>query len=46
MLIAADPNVLSVPHAGKQLGISEDLAYELARRGDYLGPFASVVIAG
>jgi excisionase family DNA binding protein len=39
MLIAADPNVLSVPQAAKRLGISKDLAYELARRGELPGAF-------
>jgi len=39
MLIAADPNVLSVPQAAARLGISKDLAYELARRGELPGAF-------
>jgi excisionase family DNA binding protein len=39
VLIAADPNVLSVPHTAKQLGISKDLAHELARRGELPGAF-------
>jgi excisionase family DNA binding protein len=39
MLIAADPNVLSVPQAAERLGISKDLAYELARRGELPGAF-------
>ncbi len=39
MLIAADPNVLSVPQAADRLGISKDLAYELARRGELPGAF-------
>jgi len=39
VLIAADPNVLSVPQAADQLGISKDLAYELARRGELPGAF-------
>jgi excisionase family DNA binding protein len=39
MLTAADPNVLSVPQAAERLGISKDLAYERARRGELLGAF-------
>lgn len=36
---AADPYVASVPEAAKMLGISKDLAYNLARRGELPGAF-------
>jgi excisionase family DNA binding protein len=39
VLIAADPNVLSVAQAAQRLGISKDLAYELARRWELPGAF-------
>jgi len=32
-----DPNVISVPQAADRLGISNDLAYDLARRGQLPG---------
>jgi excisionase family DNA binding protein len=32
--VAADPYVASVPEAAEILGISKDLAYDLARRGE------------
>jgi excisionase family DNA binding protein len=32
-----DPNVISVPQAADRLGISKDLAYDLARRGQLPG---------
>ncbi len=32
-----DPNVLTVPEAARELGISKDLAYSLARRGELPG---------
>jgi excisionase family DNA binding protein len=35
----ADPNVISVPEAAGLLGISKDLAYDLARRGELSGAF-------
>jgi excisionase family DNA binding protein len=35
----ADPNVISVPEAATLLGISKDLAYDLARRGELPGAF-------
>lgn len=34
-----DPHVVSVPDAAKLLGISKDLAYDLARRGELPGAF-------
>lgn len=34
-----DPNVISVPEAAELLGISPDLAYSLARRGELPGAF-------
>ena len=36
---AADPYVASVPEAAEMLGISKDLAYDLARRGELPGAF-------
>jgi excisionase family DNA binding protein len=36
---AADPYVVSVPEAARILGISKDLAYDLARRGELPGAF-------
>jgi len=33
----ADPDVISVPEAAKLLGISKDLGYDLARRGELPG---------
>lgn len=35
----ADPYVASVPEAAEMLGISKDLAYDLARRGELPGAF-------
>jgi excisionase family DNA binding protein len=32
-----DPNVISIPQAADRLGISKDLAYDLARRGQLPG---------
>jgi excisionase family DNA binding protein len=32
-----DPNVISVPQAAERFGISKDLAYDLARRGQLPG---------
>jgi excisionase family DNA binding protein len=37
--ILADPLVVSVPEAAELLGISKDLAYDLARRGELPGAF-------
>jgi excisionase family DNA binding protein len=34
-----DPHVVSVPEAAALLGISKDLAYDLARRGELPGAF-------
>lgn len=34
-----DPQVVSVPEAAELLGISKDLAYDLARRGELPGAF-------
>jgi predicted DNA-binding transcriptional regulator AlpA len=34
-----DPNVISVPEAAALLGISNDLAYDLARRDELPGAF-------
>jgi excisionase family DNA binding protein len=34
-----DPHVVSVPEAARLLGISKDLAYDLARRGELPGAF-------
>ena len=34
-----DPNVITVPEAARELGISNDLAYSLARRGELPGAF-------
>jgi excisionase family DNA binding protein len=34
-----DPYVVTVPEAAKLLGISKDLAYDLARRGELPGAF-------
>jgi excisionase family DNA binding protein len=34
-----DPHVASVPVAANMLGISKDLAYDLARRGELPGAF-------
>lgn len=34
-----DPYVVSVPEAARLLGISKDLAYDLARRGELPGAF-------
>ena len=34
-----DPHVVSVPEAAELLGISKDLAYDLARRGELPGAF-------
>ncbi len=38
-LARGDPYVISVPEAGRLLGISKDLAYDLARRGELPGAF-------
>ncbi len=35
----ADPYVVSVPEAARLLGISKDLGYDLARRGELPGAF-------
>lgn len=35
----ADPHVVSVPEAASLLGISKDLAYDLARRAELPGAF-------
>ena len=35
----SDPYVVSVPEAARLLGISKDLAYDLARRGKLPGAF-------
>lgn len=35
----SDPHVVSVPEAAEMLGISKDLAYDLARRGELPGAF-------
>ncbi len=35
----SDPYVVSVPEAARLLGISKDLAYDLARRGELPGAF-------
>ncbi len=37
--ILADPHVVSVPEAATLLGISKDLGYDLARRGELPGAF-------
>lgn len=34
-----DPNVISVPEAAELLGVSQDLAYSRARRGELPGAF-------
>jgi len=34
-----DPHVVSMPEAARLLGISKDLAYDLARRGELPGAF-------
>ena len=34
-----DPHVISVPESARLLGISKDLAYDLARRGELPGAF-------
>ena len=34
-----DPHVVSVPEAARLLGISKDLGYDLARRGELPGAF-------
>lgn len=39
VLARADPYVVSVPEAARLLGISKDLAYDLARRGELPGAF-------
>ena len=38
-LARSDPYVVSVPEAARLLGISKDLAYDLARRGELPGAF-------
>jgi excisionase family DNA binding protein len=38
-LAGGDPYVVSVPEAARVLGISKDLAYDLARRGELPGAF-------
>jgi excisionase family DNA binding protein len=37
--VGIDPHVVSVPEAASLLGISKDLAYDLARRGELPGAF-------
>jgi len=37
--VRGDPYVVSVPEAAALLGISKDLAYDLARRGELPGAF-------
>ena len=37
--VGVDPYVASVPEVAKMLGISRDLAYDLARRGELPGAF-------
>lgn len=37
--VGVDPYVASVPEAARLLGISKDLAYDLARRGKLPGAF-------
>ena len=37
--VGVDPHVVSVPEAARLLGISKDLAYDLARRGELPGAF-------
>lgn len=37
--VAVDPYVVSVPEAAQLLGISKNLAYDLARRGELPGAF-------
>ena len=37
--LGSDPHVVSVPEAAELLGISKDLAYDLARRGELPGAF-------
>lgn len=37
--VVVDPHVASVPEAANLLGISKDLAYDLARRGELPGAF-------
>jgi excisionase family DNA binding protein len=37
--VGTDPHVVSVPEAARLLGISKDLAYNLARRGELPGAF-------
>ena len=37
--LGVDPHVASVPEAANLLGISKDLAYDLARRGELPGAF-------
>ena len=39
VLPQGDPYVVSVPEAARLLGISKDLAYDLARRGELPGAF-------
>jgi excisionase family DNA binding protein len=39
VLPRGDPSVVSVPEAARLLGISKDLAYDLARRGELPGAF-------
>jgi excisionase family DNA binding protein len=39
VLPRGDPHVVSVPEAARLLGISKDLAYDLARRGELPGAF-------
>ena len=39
VLARSDPYVVSVPEAARLLGISKDLAYDLARRGELPGAF-------
>ncbi len=37
--LGGDPHVVSIPQVAELLGISKDLAYDLARRGELPGAF-------
>jgi excisionase family DNA binding protein len=39
VVVHDDPYVISIPQAAERLGISNDLAYDLARRGELPGAF-------
>ena len=39
LMSAADPNVISIQEAAEEIGVSDDLAYDLARRGELPGAF-------